>query len=546
MPKYIFVTGGVVSSLGKGIVAASIGLLLKSRGLSVAHQKLDPYLNIDPGTLNPKEHGEVYITEDGAETDLDLGYYERFTDILTNKNSSYSAGKIYDILFKKERKGGEFFGKTVQVIPHLTNEIQNAIKSAGNEKTDVVIVEIGGTIGDIEGLPFLEALRIFQQKEGRKNTYFVHCTLIPYLRKAGEIKTKPTQHSVAELRKIGIIPNMLVCRVEKEEHLNLEVREKLGMFCNIDTNCVLGSFDVEHTIYECPISFANQNIDTLILDHFGLPYQVKQIDEWLEYIESVKSTSAMKEKITIAVVGKYTSVPDAYKSVSESIIHAATALKVNVSAKLISAEALENHGKGDPAKTENILKNASGILIPGGFGDRGVEGKIAAIKFARENNVPFFGIGLGMQAAVVEFARNVLGYEDAASSETNKNTEHTMLALVNSQKEPVEKGGRMRLGAYPCKLKSGTLAAKLYGEENISERHRHRYEFNNEHRSSLEEKGMVFSGLSPDGQLVEIMELKDHPHFVGVQFNPEFKSRPIKPHPLFVGFIEAAIRKSKR
>jgi len=537
MPKYIFITGGVVSSLGKGIVAASIGLLLKSHGLCVAHQKLDPYLNIDPGTLNPKEHGEVYITEDGAETDLDLGYYERFTDILTNKNSSYSAGKIYDILFRKERKGGEFFGKTIQVIPHLTNEIQNVIKSAGNEKTDVVIVEIGGTIGDIESFPFLEALRIFRQKEGRKNTYFVHCTLIPYLKKAGEIKTKPTQHSVVELRRIGIIPDMLVCRTEDEKHLSSDVREKLGFFCNVDTKNVLGSFDYRHTIYEIPISLAEQNIDTQILDHFRLPYQAKQIDEWLEYIRNIELA---QKQITIALVGKYTCVPDAYKSISESLIYSAAALKTKVNVKMISAEDLEN-----PKNVKVILKDADGILVAGGFGDRGVEGKIAAVKFARENKVPFFGICLGMQAAAVEFARNVCGLKDACSSEFNANTANPVISLMNTQKEVVDKGGTMRLGAYPCKLKDKTLAAKLYGEKEVSERHRHRYEFNNAFRKIFEENGMVFSGISPDGKLAEIIELPAHPFFVGVQFHPEFKSRPIKPHPLFTGFVEAAGRRSK-
>ena len=535
MPKYVFVTGGVVSSLGKGIVAASIGLLLKSRGFSVAHQKLDPYLNIDPGTMNPKEHGEVYVTEDGAETDLDLGYYERFTGVQTSRNSSFSAGKIYDIILKKERKGGEYFGKTVQVVPHVVDEIQNAIRSAGTEKTDVIIVEIGGTVGDIESFPFLEALRLFRQKEGYKDVYFIHVSLIPYLRKADEIKTKPTQHSVARLREIGIIPNMLVCRSEK--HLDNNVREKLGMFCSVDTSSVLESPDVENTIYECPIVFAGQNMDTQILDHFGLSYRAKQIDEWLEYIENI---TKIKEKITIALVGKYIEVPDAYKSISEALVHTGTNLKVKVNIKMVDAEKLEANGKGDLSKAGNILKDADGILVPGGFGDRGIEGKITAVKYARVNKIPFFGICLGMQMAVIEFARSVLGYEDACSRETDENTTHPVIALMNSQKEIVNKGGTMRLGSYPCKLARNSLVLKLYGEESINERHRHRYEFNNEYREEFIKNGLSLSGLSPDGQLVEIVELKDHPHFVGVQFHPEFKSRPIKPHPLFAGFIEAA------
>jgi len=538
MPKYVFVTGGVVSSLGKGIVAASVGLLLKSRGFSVAHQKLDPYLNIDPGTMNPKEHGEVYVTEDGAETDLDLGYYERFTGVQTNRNSSYSAGKIYDIILKKERKGGEYFGKTVQVVPHVVDEIQNAIKSAGNEKTDIVIVEVGGTVGDIESFPFLEALRLFRQREGSKNVYFVHVSLIPYLRKADEIKTKPTQHSVARLREIGIIPNMLVCRTEK--HLDKKIKEKLGMFCNVDTENVVESHDVEHTIYECPIEFAKQNIDTQILDHFGLDYRAKQMDEWLEYIENVNNA---KEKITVALVGKYTEVPDAYKSINESLFHAGTNLKVKVNIKMVSAETLETNDAGDLSKAERILKDADAVLVAGGFGDRGIEGKIAAVNYARVNKIPFFGICLGMQMAVAEYARNALGHADAHSREVNENTAYPVIALMNSQKEVVDKGGTMRLGAYPCKLSRDSLAFKLYGEETIRERHRHRYEFNNSYREEFAQNGMAFSGLSPDGQLVEIVELKDHPFFIGVQFHPEFKSRPISPHPLFVGFVEAALKK---
>ena len=542
MPKYVFVTGGVVSSLGKGIVAASIGLLLKSRGFSIAHQKLDPYLNIDPGTMNPKEHGEVFVTEDGAETDLDLGYYERFTGVDMSKNSSYSAGKIYDTILKKERKGGEYFGKTVQVVPHVVNEIQAAIRSVADEKTDFVVVEIGGTVGDIEGFPFLEALRLFRQKEGYNNVYFIHVSLVPYLRKADEIKTKPTQHSVAKLREIGIIPNMLVCRSEK--FLDKEIRAKLGLFCNVDTDIVLESPDVKHTIYECPIAFAEQNIDTQILKHFDIrEYKDKDIGEWTEYIKNIRNISKSKEETVIALVGKYTEVLDAYKSIYESLIYAAASLKVRVTINMLSAESLETNGAGDFEKAQDLLKNADGILVPGGFGDRGIEGKITAVKYARTNGIAYFGICLGMQMAVVEYARNVLGLSEAASREIKPDTPHPVIALMNSQMEVVDKGGTMRLGSYPCKLLENSLAHKLYGQEAINERHRHRYEFNNDFREKMTQSGLVFSGQSPDGQLVEVVELPEHPFFIGVQFHPEFKSRPIKPHPLFVGFIEAAMKR---
>ncbi|MCL2845625.1 MAG: CTP synthase [Chitinivibrionia bacterium] len=532
VPRYVFVTGGVVSSLGKGIVAASIGLLLKSRGFKIANQKLDPYLNVDPGAMDPKEHGEVFVTEDGAETDLDLGYYERFTDIETSRNSSYSAGRIYDTVLKKERKGGEYFGKTVQVVPHIVNEIQDAIRSIADEDTDIVIVEIGGTVGDIEGYPFLEALRLFQQKEGRENTYFIHVSLVPYLRKADEIKTKPTQHSVAKLREIGIIPNMLVCRSEKP--LDSDIREKLGLFCNVDTNSVLESPDVNHTIYECPIEFAKQNIDTQILKHFGINgYQDKKIGEWEEYIKNIQDISEGKDEVVIALVGKYTEVLDAYKSIYESLIYAAASLKTRVVINMISARLLETNKIGDYSKAEELLCKADGILLGGGFDKKLTEGKIVAAKYARQNNIPYFGIGLGMQMAVVEYARNVLGYEDADSRECNKNT----------SKQIFDKCATTRLGSFPCKLQEGSLAHKLYGENDINERHRQRYEFNNEYREELAKNGLVFSGFSPDGELVEVVELPTHPFFIGVQYHPEFKSRPVKPHPLFVGFIEAAIKK---
>lgn len=529
MTKHIFVTGGVVSSLGKGITAASIGVLLKSRGISVAHQKFDPYLNVDPGTMNPYQHGEVYVTDDGAETDLDLGHYERFTGVTTNKNCNFTAGKIYDAILKKERRG-DYLGGTVQVVPHVTGEICEALKSLNSKDTDVVISEIGGTVGDIESLPFLEALRQFRLTEGRSNVLFIHVTLIPYLHKAGEVKTKPTQHSVGKLREIGIIPDILICRTEK--HLDAEVRRKLSLFCNVDKEAVIEAFDVENTIYEVPLDFATQNLDNVIIDFLGIRSGRRNLKPWRDYVDKVINSD---KEVNIGLVGKYTELPDAYKSIRESLSHGGAAHTAKVKVHSIMSEDIEDKG------ADAILKGLDGILVPGGFGTRGHEGKIAAIRWARENKVPFLGICLGMQMAVVEFARNVVGLKGADSVELVPGCEIPVIHLMEEQKKVMNLGGTMRLGAFPCKLKKGTLARKIYGKEQISERHRHRYEFNNDFREQFEKAGMVLSGLSPDGLLVEIVELKDHPWFVAGQFHPELKSRPVDPHPLFRDFVGAMV-----
>ncbi len=529
MPKHIFVTGGVVSSLGKGITAASIGLLLKSRGLKVVHQKLDPYLNVDPGTMNPYQHGEVFVTDDGAETDLDLGHYERFTGVTTSKACNYTTGRIYDTILKKERRG-DYLGGTVQVVPHVTGEICNAIRSAATDDVDVVITEVGGTVGDIESLPFLEALRQYRHQVGRKNAYFIHVTLVPYLAKAGEVKTKPTQHSVGRLREIGIIPDMLVCRTEKR--LDPEVMEKLSLFCNVDKESVVEAFDVDSTIYQVPMCYAEQDVDTQILDYFGLQAGTRHLDEWRGYIDNVVNSDKV---VNIAVVGKYSELIDAYKSIHESLDHAGSAHKAKVKIHSVNAEEIENQG------AEKLLKDIDGVLIPGGFGKRGHEGKILAIQYAREKSVPFLGICLGMQMAVVEFARNVAKLEAANSSELDENTQYPVIDLMEEQKGIDDMGGTMRLGAYPCKVTPGSLAHSLYGEDMISERHRHRYEFNNEYRKELQDAGLKLSGLSPDDLLVEIVEIENHPYFIAAQFHPEFKSRPVNPHPMFAGFVEAAV-----
>ncbi len=530
MPKYIFVTGGVVSSLGKGITAASIGVLLKSRGLRVVHQKFDPYLNVDPGTMNPYQHGEVYVTDDGAETDLDLGHYERFTGVTTNKNCNYTAGRIYDAIIKKERRG-DYLGGTVQVVPHVTTEICNSIRSVASSEVDVVICEIGGTVGDIESLPFLEALRQFRLQEGRNNVLFVHVTLIPYLRKAGEIKTKPTQHSVGKLREIGIIPDMLICRTEM--HIDKDARKKISLFCNVDEEAVIEAFDTPHTIYEVPLDFAAQDIDQVIIDVMGLRAGRRNLKAWREYVDRVITAD---RAVTIAVVGKYSELLDAYKSIHESLNHAGAAHSATVNILSVSSEDIEKSG------AHEILSAANGILVPGGFGSRGLEGKIMAIKYAREKKVPFFGICLGMQMAVIEFARNVLGLKDADSTEHCADTKDPVIHLMEEQKEIINKGATMRLGAYPCSLEKGTLARKAYGKDQISERHRHRYEYNNEYRERFEKAGLVVCGESPDGMLVEMVEIHNHPWFVGVQFHPEFKSRPVDPHPLFRDFVGASLK----
>ncbi|MGM0461224.1 MAG: CTP synthase [Fibrobacterota bacterium] len=533
MPKHIFITGGVVSSLGKGITAASIGLLLKSRGLKVALQKFDPYLNVDPGTMNPYEHGEVFVTDDGTETDLDLGHYERFTGISTNKHCNYTAGKIYHSILKQERRG-DFLGGTVQVVPHVTGEICKAVHSFDDSDIDIVITEIGGTVGDIESLPFLEALRQFRQQEGAKNVFFIHVTLIPYLSKAGEVKTKPTQHSVGRLREIGIVPDMLVCRTEK--HLEPEVIDKIALFCNVISENVIEAFDVDSTIYQVPIAYAEQNIDTIILDYFGMPAGTRSLDSWREYVDNVRST---EKSINIAVVGKYSELLDAYKSIHEALDHGGAAYKCRVTLCRVKAEDIEQDG------VEKHLSHIHGILIPGGFGKRGHEGKIEAIRYAREEKIPFLGICLGMQMAVVEFARNVMGLAEANSTELIDSTKDPVIDIMDEQLGIEEKGGTMRLGSYPCSLTENSLAHRLYGETLVHERHRHRYEFNNSYYHMFTENGLCFSGHYTEKNLVEIVEISDHPFFMGVQFHPEFKSRPVEPHPLFAGFIKSALEKAE-
>lgn len=531
MPKYIFVTGGVVSSLGKGITAASLGVLLKCRGVKVIHQKFDPYLNVDPGTMNPYQHGEVYVTDDGTETDLDLGHYERFTGVTTNKNCNFTAGRIYNSIIEKERRG-DFLGGTVQVVPHVTTEICDSIRSVADD-VDVVITEIGGTVGDIESLPFLEALRQFRQNEGRSNTLFIHVTLIPYLSKAGEVKTKPTQHSVGRLREIGIIPDVLICRTEK--HLDAEVRRKISLFCNVDEEAVIEAFDVKNTIYEVPLEFAEQGLDDVIIDMLGVRAGRRTLRQWRDYAEKVVNS---KDEVHIGIVGKYSELLDAYKSIHESLNHAGAHNSARVKIHSLAASDIEEKGAA------RVLKNMDGILVPGGFGSRGLEGKIKAIRYAREKNVPYLGICLGMQTAVIEFARNVLKLSGADSTENNPKTAYPVIHLMEEQKKIMNLGATMRLGAYPCVLKKGTKSRGAYGKEQVSERHRHRYEFNNEYRDQFEKAGMILSGQSPDGMLVEMVELKDHPWFVGSQFHPEFKSRPVAPHPLFREFIAATLKKN--
>ncbi|SNX53596.1 CTP synthase [Thermoanaerobacterium sp. RBIITD] len=529
MAKYIFVTGGVVSSLGKGITAASLGRLLKSRGINVAVQKCDPYINIDPGTMSPYQHGEVFVTEDGAETDLDLGHYERFIDINLSKSSNITTGKVYWSVISKERKG-DYLGATVQVIPHITNEIKDRIRRVGKEKNvDVVIVEIGGTVGDIESQPFLEAIRQMGVEEGSDNVMFIHVTLVPHLGKTGELKTKPTQHSVKELRSIGIQPDMIVCRTELP--LTQDIKEKIGMFCNVKPDAVIENLDVD-SIYEVPLELDKQKVDEYVLRRLHLPIGQPDLKEWRAFVEREKHLS---KEVEIALVGKYVELHDAYISVVESLRHAGIYHDANVKIRWVNAEDV------DDDTVDELLKGVKGILVPGGFGDRGVEGKIRAAQYARENKIPYLGLCLGMQCAVIEFARNVAGLKGAHSTEFNVATPHPVIDLMPEQREIDEKGGTMRLGVYPCKLKEGTKAYEAYNDELVYERHRHRYEFNNEYRELLTSKGMVLSGLSPDDKLVEIIEIKDHPFFVASQFHPEFKSRPLRPHPLFRDFIGASL-----
>ena len=532
--KFIFITGGVVSSLGKGITAASLGRLLKSRGLKVANQKLDPYINVDPGTMSPYQHGEVFVTEDGAETDLDLGHYERFTDVNLSKYSSVTTGKIYWSVITKERRG-DYLGGTVQVIPHITNEIKESVLNVARQTNpDVVITEIGGTVGDIEGQPFLEAIRQLKHDQGKGNVIFIHVTLIPYLKAAGELKTKPTQHSVKQLREIGIQPDILVCRTEKELYSGL--KDKIALFCNVEKENVLQAMDAD-TLYEVPLMFEKEGLATATCDLLGMDCAEPDLAEWTDMVEREKN---IKGKVKIALVGKYVELRDAYLSVAESLKHAGIHNGVEVEIDWIQSEDV------NADNIEEKLSGANGILVPGGFGDRGIEGKLLAVKYARENKVPFFGICLGLQMAVVEYARNVIGLSGAHSSELDLETPHPVIDIMPDQINIEDKGGTMRLGTYPCKVMPGTKAFEAYGSELIYERHRHRYEVNNQYRDTLAEHGLVFSGLSPDERLVEMIELPDHPWFVAGQFHPEFKSRPTRPQPLFREFVAAAIKGGKK
>ncbi len=529
--KYIFITGGVVSGLGKGITAASLGRLLKAKGLNVTLQKFDPYINLDPGTMSPYQHGEVFVTDDGTETDLDLGHYERFVDENLSKDSNVTTGKIYWSILNKERKG-DFLGATVQVIPHVTNEIKERIYRVGKSvHTDVVITEIGGTVGDIESLPFLEAIRQVSSDVGRQNVMYIHVTLVPYLSKSGELKTKPTQHSVKELRSIGIQPDVIVCRTVKE--LSKDIKDKIGLFCNIPRDWVIQNLDCE-VLYEVPLYLEKEGLSNIVCERLELTCGEPDLDEWRDMVEKHKKSI---KKVNIALVGKYVELHDAYLSVVEALKHGGIANGADVEIKWINSEYLDEN------RIAELLNDADGILVPGGFGDRGTEGKISAIKFARENNIPFFGICLGMQMAVVEFSRNVLGYEDAHSSEFNDKTMHPVIDIMPEQRDIDEKGGTMRLGLYPCKIREGTKTAQIYNDRLIYERHRHRYEFNNDYREILIKNGFVLAGLSPSEQLVEIIEFPEHPWFIGVQFHPEFKSRPNRSHPLFKDFIRAALEK---
>lgn len=535
LTKYIFVTGGVVSGLGKGITAASLGRLLKNRGLKVTIQKFDPYINVDPGTMSPYQHGEVFVTDDGAETDLDLGHYERFIDINLTKNSNITTGKIYSSVISKERRG-EYLGGTVQVIPHITNEIKERVFRAGKEaQSDVVITEIGGTVGDIESLPFLEAIRQIRSEIGRENVMYIHVTLIPFIKASGELKTKPTQHSVKELRSIGIQPHVIVCRTDHE--LGTDLRRKLALFCDIDPNAVIECRDAE-TLYEVPLMLRDQGLDEIVVKHLGLGgLPEPDMREWEALVERVKRP---KEQLEVAIVGKYVELHDAYLSVVESLEHAGIANDADVRIRWVNAENVTD----DNASTH--LAGVDGILVPGGFGDRGIEGKISSIRYAREQKIPFFGICLGMQMAVIEFARTVVGLKDANSSEINPSTPYPVIDLLPEQKDVEDMGGTMRLGLYPCKIAEGSLAMQAYQMELVYERHRHRYEFNNEYREILEENGFRITGTSPDGRLVEMIEIPDHPWFLAVQFHPEFTSRPNRPQPLFREFVRAAYEYMKR
>ena len=529
--KTVFVTGGVVSSLGKGLAAASLGTLLESRGLSVTMQKLDPYLNVDPGTMSPYQHGEVYVLDDGAETDLDLGHYERFTNCVLGRRNNLTSGQVYETVLARERRG-DYLGKTVQVIPHVTDEIKSRIHElSAKGDADVAIIEIGGTTGDIEGLPFLEAIRQYLLEVGEGNAMLIHVTLVPFIRAAGELKTKPTQQSVAKLREIGLQPKAVVARTEYP--LDDDVREKLSLFCNVPKRAIIEARDVEHSIYEYPLMLQKEGLDSVVCEALRLETPPAQMADWEKFVERVVRP---RKRVSIAVVGKYIELQDAYKSIYESLTHAGAAHDCGIDLVLVDAEDLEVAGG-----PEKHLRGVAGILVPGGFGDRGVEGKIAAVRYARESKTPYLGICLGMQVAVVEFARNVCGLDHADSTEFDPETPNPVIYLMEEQKDVTRKGATMRLGSYPCVLRKNSVAHQVYGTMEVSERHRHRYEFNMKFRDAVEEKGMVLSGTSPDGALVEVVELANHPWFVACQFHPEFRSKPRAPHPLFKGLIAAAL-----
>jgi CTP synthase len=539
--KFIFITGGVLSSLGKGLAAAAIGALLESRGLSITFQKLDPYINVDPGTMNPFQHGEVYVTDDGAETDLDLGHYERYTNAVLGQKNNYTSGRIYHSVISKERRG-EYLGGTVQVIPHITDEIKLAIRQLEGE-VDVAIIEIGGTIGDIESLPFLEALRQFRYDVGRENSLFIHVTLVPYIKTAGEVKTKPTQHSVKELRAIGIQPDILLCRTEST--LTKELKDKISLFCNVDTGSVITAQDVD-SIYEVPLRFHDQGLDLKILEHLNIWTGAPKLEPWKKLLDRIKNPS---NRVLIAIIGKYVDLTESYKSLHEALVHGGVANDCHVELRYVSAEELETKD------AKELLANCNGVLVPGGFGKRGVTGKINAITYARTEKIPFLGICLGMQLAVAEFAINVADLGGANSMEFEPDTKHPVIYLMKEWYDPrsgetqtrdetADMGGTLRLGSYPCKINPETVAFEAYQIDKIDERHRHRFEFNNEYRELLTEKGLVISGVSPDEELVEIVEIKDHPWFLGCQFHPEFKSSPMRPHPIFRDFVKASMKYS--
>ena len=529
MTKHIFVTGGVVSSLGKGLTSASIGMLLEQRGLSVRMQKLDPYINVDPGTMSPYQHGEVYVLDDGSETDLDLGHYERFTHSRLTRDSNYTTGQIYLSVIEKERRG-DFLGKTVQVIPHITNEIKSVIRKIADDDVDVVITEIGGTVGDIESQPFLEAIRQYSQDIGKENCCYIHLTLVPYLKAAGELKTKPTQHSVGQLREIGIQPDILICRTERS--ISTEDREKIALFCNVPLEAVIEEKDKDFSIYEVPLSLTDHKLDELIVQKLSLSAGVLDLDSWHELLHRLRNP---EHEISIAVVGKYAEHNDAYKSIYEALDHAGIHHKAQIRIGRIQSEDIERDG------AERILAGYHGVLVPGGFGERGIEGKVEAIQYARERNIPFFGICLGMQCAAIEIARNAIGLEGAHSTEFDKNTAHPVICLLDEQHEITDKGGTMRLGAQDARLEDGSRVMDAYQEDIISERHRHRYEFNNDYRQQFIDAGVLFAGINASKDLVEIIELPDQSWFVAVQYHPEFKSKPTLAHPLFAGFVQAAV-----